>query len=378
MKLVLTVNGGSLHGRQFELEQGYITMGRHENCALRFHHEQDRGVSNYHLLIESNGGGFILKDQQSTNGTFVNGQQVMEAHLGHGDMIRLGREGPEIRVTLQAEQQPMPPLLPTSKEKLGQTITNIAYYNPQKKARESRAVGIGVALLIAAVIGLINAVIFLSSIGFAGTFVGFVMAFTPAPFYLLLFLWIDRYDPEPVWALSAAFGWGALVSLLVSFVVNTVFGGIAAALIDAQTGDTLAAVISAPVIEEATKGLGVLLAMVFLRKEFDGVMDGLVYSGIIALGFATGENVLYYGRTFIAEGFSGLLLIGFLRGVLSPFAHSLFTSMTGMAAESRARHTTRACASWLQSWVMAAQFSSIHSGIQWLPCLVRSSLRPIS
>src|SRR5262245_5571540 len=128
MKLVLTVQGGSLHGRQFELEQGYITMGRHENCALRFHHVQDPGVSNYHVLIESNGHGYVLKDQQSTNGTFINGRQIHEdTQLYNGDQIRLGRDGPEIRVTLVAPQEqiatvPPPPPAP-AKEKLSQTIT---------------------------------------------------------------------------------------------------------------------------------------------------------------------------------------------------------------------------------------------------------------
>ena len=333
MKLRLTVQGGSLHGRQFELEQGYLTFGRHENCVLRFHHEHDPGVSNYHAIIESGtDGSFTLKDQQSTNGTFINGTMVREAVLRNGDTIRLGREGPEILVALDAEAAYIepPPAPDRRRDSLGHTITNSSYYNPQKKERESNVVGIGIAVAIAVVIGLILGIIFLSSLGFAGTFIGFVMAFTPAPFYLILYLWMDRYDPEPAWALAAAFGWGALVSLLISFVVNTVFGGVAAALIDPEMGDTLAAVLSAPLIEEGTKGLGVVLALIFLRKEFDGVLDGLVYAGTIALGFATGENVLYYGRTFVEGGFGGLLLIGFLRGVLSPFAHSLFTSMTGI------------------------------------------------
>jgi hypothetical protein len=93
----------------------------------------------------------------------------------------------------------------------------------------------------------------------------------------------------------------------------------------------MGSVISAPIIEEATKGLGVLLISVFLRKEFDDIVDGIVYAGVIALGFATVENVLYYGSQFAQSGLGpGLVFILFLRGVLSPFAHALFTSMTGI------------------------------------------------
>ena len=331
MKLTLTVQGGSLHGQRFELEQGYLTLGRHENCVLRFHQQADPGVSNYHAIVESTPDGFRFTDQQSTNGSSINGAPVHEAILRSGDRIRLGREGPEILVGLGEEPAAyaQPAAVPADGG-LRQTISHISYYNPQKKDKESKVVGIGIAVVIACVIGLIVTIIFLSALGLEGTLIGFVMAFTPAPFYVILYLWMDRYDPEPAWALASAFGWGALVSLLVSFVVNTLLGGVAAALIDPQTGDTLAAVLSAPLIEEGTKGLGVLLALIFLRKEFDGVLDGLVYAGIIALGFATGENVLYYGRTFVEAGFGGLLFIGFLRGVLSPFAHSLFTSMTGI------------------------------------------------
>ena len=54
--------------------------------------------------------------------------------------------------------------------------------------------------------------------------------------------------------------------------------------------------ISAPVIEEGSKGLGVLAALLFFRKYFDDILDGIIFAGVITLGFATVENVLYYGE----------------------------------------------------------------------------------
>jgi hypothetical protein len=56
----------------------------------------------------------------------------------------------------------------------------------------------------------------------------------------------------------------------------------------------------------------------------------MVYAGVVGLGFATVENILYYGGTFVKEGPSALLFTGFLRGILSPFIHSFFTAMTGI------------------------------------------------
>jgi RsiW-degrading membrane proteinase PrsW (M82 family) len=337
-KLRLTIRNGSLAGQVAEFESGALTFGRSPECSFRFNHNFDSGVSNRHALIESTPDGFILKDLKSTNGTFLNGNRITENILNPGDVIRLAREGPEILISI--EEIPAPPEITISEnlaaegDGLKNTLTGIGFYAPpvlKPERKEERSyTGIGLAVGIAGVIGLMLIAIMISIMGFKAAVTGAVMAFLPAPFYILLFLWIDRYDPEPYWALLAAFGWGSLFSLLVSFVVNTFFGSVAAALIGAPQGDVLSAVISAPFIEEATKGLGVVMFLVFLRKEFDGVLDGIVYSGIIALGFATGENVLYYGRTFKEAGFGGLLVIGFMRGVLSPFAHSLFTSMTGI------------------------------------------------
>ncbi len=212
---------------------------------------------------------------------------------------------------------------------LRQSFSNIGIYNPEKEKGGNVAtlavIGIGLIMTI------VVALIILSSVGFAGTIVGTILAFTPAPFYLLLFLWLDRYDPEPAWALGGAFAWGALFAIIVSFFVNTIFGTVVMTVAGGPVGNVLGSVISAPIIEEATKGLGVFLISVFLRKEFDDIVDGIVYAGVIALGFATVENILYYGSQFAESGLGpGLIFILFLRGVLSPFAHALFTSMTGI------------------------------------------------
>lgn len=338
MKLRLTVQKGSLSGHQLELENGTLTFGRNPESSFRFDHRFDLGVSTNHAYVESTPEGFQLIDRNSTNGTYVNGNQISQVMLQTGDVIRLARQGPELLVDIElppigeaitSADQPFKTF--SDGNKITNTLTGIAFYNPEKKEeKRSSYVGLTIGLIAAGFLALILTVIMFSQMGFKGTIIGGIMAFLPAPFYLLLFLWIDRYDPEPYWALAGAFGWGALFALLVSFVVNTFFGSVAAALIGGPSGDVLAAVISAPLIEEGTKGLGVLMFLIFLRKEFDGVTDGLVYAGIIALGFATGENVLYYGRTFVQQGATGLLVIGFMRGILSPFAHSLFTSMTGI------------------------------------------------
>src|SRR5262249_38140325 len=79
-----------------------------------------------------------------------------------------------------------------------------------------------------------------------------------------------------------------------------------------------------------------------LRREFDGVVDGIIYATFCALGFAAVENVIYYARAAIQDG--NILAKTFvLRGVLAPWGHPLYTSMTGIGF-GVARETT-------QTWV---------------------------
>jgi len=131
-------------------------------------------------------------------------------------------------------------------------------------------------------------------------------------------IWMDRVEPEPWSARLHAFLWGAFVAGSVSIVVNTI--------VASATNETVAAILSAPIIEEVMKALAIVWAL--RRKEVDGIMDGLVYAGWAALGFAVIENFLYF---FNADG-EDLLFETFIgRAVLTPFAHPLFTAWTGLA-----------------------------------------------
>jgi adenylate cyclase len=63
------------------------TMGRHPNNTLRL---VDREVSKEHCSVERVGNSFLLRDLNSSNGTFVNGRKVRELRLRDGDEIALG------------------------------------------------------------------------------------------------------------------------------------------------------------------------------------------------------------------------------------------------------------------------------------------------
>jgi len=56
------------------------------------------------------------------------------------------------------------------------------------------------------------------------------------------------------------------------------------------------AVISAPIVEESAKAFILFVLFFWKKDEFDGIVDGIVYAGMVGLGFAMTENILYYGR----------------------------------------------------------------------------------
>jgi RsiW-degrading membrane proteinase PrsW (M82 family) len=155
---------------------------------------------------------------------------------------------------------------------------------------------------------------------------------------LLVYLWVpwivDRYDPEPLWALLAVLAWGAIAACGFSAVINTSVHGMGDAMFGRGAGSVLGACVSAPLVEEAFKGLGVAGMYWFVRREFDGVVDGVIYAAFAALGFAAVENIIYYGdaaRDEVITGQEGLLVgTVVIRGILAPWGHPLYTSMTGL------------------------------------------------
>ena len=94
-------------------------------------------------------------------------------------------------------------------------------------------------------------------------------------------------------------------------------------------------------VEESAKGAVLFGLYWWKRDEFNGLIDGIVYAALVGLGFAMTENVLYYGRGAAEEGIVGAVIVFVVRGIMSPFAHPVFTAMTGiglgLAVGSRSR-----------------------------------------
>lgn len=163
-------------------------------------------------------------------------------------------------------------------------------------------------------------------------------------FYFLVIRGSDRYEPEPLWLLSVAFFWGAVVATLTAIVGNQVgegalrasLGAGQAALVDASTASFVA-----PLVEECTKGAGLLVLWAISAlwvREIDGALDGAIYGGVIGLGFTLTEDVLYISSAGAQHGGEAFFQVFVLRTLMAGLSHASFTAMTGLgigiAAES--------------------------------------------
>ncbi len=160
----------------------------------------------------------------------------------------------------------------------------------------------------------------------------FFFGFAPMFLFAAFVNWLDRYEKEPKLLLGAAFIWGVVIAGGGAYLINTAFGvGIYIVTGSENVADLGTTSIVAPIIEESLKGLAVLAVFLMFRKEFDSVLDGIVYGGITAMGFAAIENVLYiYRNGFQNGGWQGFWTLVFVRVVLVSWMHPFFTAFTGI------------------------------------------------
>jgi len=157
------------------------------------------------------------------------------------------------------------------------------------------------------------------------------VGFLQAVIYVLFVRAIDLYEREELKYVFPVFVWGFTVAVGVSGLFNSLFAVTLSAVVrSAQLVEFFTAVVVAPVVEESSKGLALLIAfavasLISLRRgelEFSGVMDGIVYGSAVGFGFSIAEDLLY-GMQYGEEIFV-------VRRIFGGFGHAAFTSLTGI------------------------------------------------
>ena len=162
--------------------------------------------------------------------------------------------------------------------------------------------------------------------------VSLFFGFVPMFFFAAFIYWLDRYEKEPKILLGATFFWGVVIAAGGAFIINTAFGmGIYMFTGSEGAAEIGTASIVAPIVEEFLKGLAVAIVFFLFYKEFDSILDGIIYGGIAALGFAATENTLYIFRNgYQDSGWSGLFMLAFIRVVIVGWQHPFYTAFTGI------------------------------------------------
>ena len=97
MRVEFRITSGSRAGQREVIDKDLIAIGRHPDNDLRFDIANDPDVSSKHAEIRVAGNSAILRDLQSTNGTFVNGERVSgDRPLSDGDVLAFGDAGPKV------------------------------------------------------------------------------------------------------------------------------------------------------------------------------------------------------------------------------------------------------------------------------------------
>jgi protease PrsW len=192
-----------------------------------------------------------------------------------------------------------------------------------------------------------------------------ILSFGAAGIYAYVIYSLDRYEKEPALLLIGVFFWGAVVAIVGAIIAEVVFQFGLFAL----TGSKAVAVFTTvslfgPLAEETLKGFAVLLVFLVFRSEFDDILDGIVYAGIVALGFAATENTLaLFSLGYGKLGFEGLYALFFIRVILGGWNHAFFTAFTGIGlaiARSTRRSSVKLIAP-VGGWVVAVFFHSLHN-----------------
>ena len=153
----------------------------------------------------------------------------------------------------------------------------------------------------------------------------------PTAAYVIGIYWVDRYEKEPIWLLSATFFWGAVPSIIVAIILNELFSLPFTFLVDEALFDMASAAIVAPIVEETVKGMALLGIVFYRRRDIDSPLDGIIYGAMVGLGFAMVENYFYFSSEFDAGGFEALGINVFFRAFVFGLNHALFSAAFGLS-----------------------------------------------
>lgn len=198
-----------------------------------------------------------------------------------------------------------------------------------------------------------------------GLVLSFLAGLVPMAFYAWLLYYLDRYEKEPLRLLLGVFSWGAVIAAGSAYFINSIssLGIFLLTRSELATQLTVTTLI-APVVEETLKGIAVLVVFFAFRSEFDSPLDGIIYAGTTALGFAATENIWYIHQFgFLLNGYQGIADLALIRSLLVGWQHPLYTAFIGLGL-GLSRGTRKPILQWiypLLGWLAAIAIHLSHN-----------------
>jgi RsiW-degrading membrane proteinase PrsW (M82 family) len=200
----------------------------------------------------------------------------------------------------------------------------------------------------------------------AGLLLAVLASAVPTALYVGTLYWLDRYEKEPRLLVAAAFLWGSIPALALALAAE-VFFRLPPNLIGPEALEAAQLGLIAPLLQEALKGMAVLFIAVRYWREFDNVLDGIIYGAVVGFGFAMTGNMIDLLSAFALWGFEGLNLGAFVEGLLYGLNHALYTAIfgasLGLARLTQERWQRRA--SPLGGFVLAVAAHALQNRLLW-------------
>jgi RsiW-degrading membrane proteinase PrsW (M82 family) len=146
---------------------------------------------------------------------------------------------------------------------------------------------------------------------------------------LVLILFLDRFEKDPLWLLTLVFLWGAVAAGIVALAFNNRFGSSLAGVFGPEAGDAVTAS-TAGVVAELAKPLALLFVFFVLRRRLHGVLDGVVYGAVVGVGFAWVEDTVYVLGAAAEGGTEAVGFVFILRVFVFGLNHAFFTAVIGI------------------------------------------------
>ena len=164
-----------------------------------------------------------------------------------------------------------------------------------------------------------------------GLILSFLVTVLPALTYIAIIWWLDRYEREPLWLLTVTFLWGAVPAIILALIAQLILDYPFELMGPGVVASVATYGITPPLTEETVKALAVLGIFLLYRREFDNVLDGIVYGALVGFGFSVTEDLFAFLGTLFTEGWGSWGVTVLLRVGLYALNHSFFTACTGAA-----------------------------------------------